>query len=145
MPVPPIPEGYNTVSPYLVVEGADQLVAFLQQTFGAEVLRKMTRPDGKIGHAEIRVGDSIVMLADAAPAAPMLHVYVDDVDAAYARALAAGATSLRAPEDQFYGDRSAGVVDAFGNQWWLATHTEDVSDEEMARRAAAVNEALSNE
>lgn len=145
MAVPPIPEGYNSLSPYLVVEGADQLVAFLQQTFGAEVLRQMTRPDGKIGHAEIRVGDSIVMLADAAPAAPMLHVYVDDVDAAYARALAAGATSIRVPEDQFYGDRSAGVVDAFGNQWWLATHTEDVAEDELARRAAAVNEALNKE
>lgn len=145
MGVPPIPEGYNSVSPYLVVEGAESMISFLQATFGAEVLRKMTRPDGAIGHAEVRIGDSVVMLADAAPTAPMLHVYVDDVDAAYARALEAGGTSLRAPEDQFYGDRSAGVVDAFGNQWWLATHKEDVSEAELARRAAAVKESLSNE
>lgn len=136
-----MPEGYHTVTPYLLVRGADRLIDFLQQVFDAEETERMQRPDGSIMHAEVRIGDSVVMLGEATgdhermPA--MLHVYLEDTDAAYRRALAAGATSLQEPEDQFYGDRTGGVQDAFGNQWWLATHVEDVSPEEMQRRAAA--------
>ena len=101
----------------------------------------MTTPDGKVGHAEITIGDSVVMLADASTSDQGVHmpgvlnVYVENVDEAYAKALAAGGTSLREPEVQFYGDRSAGVKDPVGNHWWLATHVEDVSPEEMAKRA----------
>jgi PhnB protein len=152
MSVSPIPNGYNSVSPYLIVDDANALITFLKATFDAEVVRTITRPGGYIGHADVRIGDSIVMLADSispmadsAPAAPMLHVYVDDVDATYAKALAAGATSVQEPSDQYYGDRSSTVEDAFGNLWFLATHREDVSGEELSRRAAAVYNALSVE
>jgi PhnB protein len=136
-----MPEGYHTVTPYLLVRNAGGLIDFLKQVFDAEETERMRRPDGSIMHVEVRIGDSVVMLGDAAgDAAPMpgmLHIYLQDTDAAYRRALAAGATSLREPADQFYGDRTGGVQDAFGNQWWLATHIEDVSPEEMQRRAAA--------
>ena len=141
MVVKPIPAGYHTVTPYLVVSGAAQLIDFMKQVFAAEELSRMARPDGTIMHAEVKIGDSRVMLGEAsgeAAAMPaMIHLYVEDMDAVYQKALQAGATSLREPEDQFYGDRLGGVKDAFGNQWWLATHIEDVSPEEMARRAAA--------
>ena len=139
MAVKPIPDGYHSVTPYLVVDGAEELLTFVKQAFGAEETVRMGGPDGKIGHAEIRIGDSIVMLADAtaqsAQLQAMLHLYVDDADATYARALEAGATSVRELKDEFYGDRTGGVRDQFGNQWFLATHIEDVSEEEMARRA----------
>ena len=140
MTVKPIPEGYHTVTPYLVVQGVAQLIDFLKQAFEAEEIQRMTRPDGTISHAEVRIGDSVVMMGKASgdfkhmPA--MLHLYVEDTDAVYRRALQAGATSLREPEDQFYGDRTGGVQDSFGNQWWIATHIEDVSADEMAKRAA---------
>ena len=141
MAVKPIPAGYHTVTPYLVVPGAAQLIDFMKQALGAEELSRMDRPDGTVMHAEVKIGDSRVMLGEAGgevdPMPAMLHLYVEDADAVYQRALQAGATSLREPEDQFYGDRLGGVKDAFGNQWWLATHIEDVSPEEMARRAAA--------
>jgi PhnB protein len=141
MTVKPIPEGYHTVTPYLVVSGAAQLIDFMKQVFAAEELSRMARPDGTIMHAEVQIGDSRVMLGQAGggtePMPGMLHLYVEDTDVVYQRALQAGATSLREPEDQFYGDRIGGVADSFGNQWWLATHIEDVSPEEMARRAAA--------
>lgn len=140
MPVKPIPEGYHTVTPYLVVQGAAQLIDFLKQAFDAEEILRMTQPDGTIMHAEVKIGNSRVMMAEAqgefTPMPAMLHLYVEDMDAVYRRALQAGATSLREPEDQFYGDRIGGVRDSFGNQWWIATHIEDVSAEEMARRAA---------
>lgn len=141
MAVKPIPEGYRTVTPYLVVDGADRLIAFLKDAFGAEERFRMPTPDGKIGHAEVRIGDSVVMMGDASagemdPMPAMIHLYVEDVDASYRSALDAGASTVREVADQFYGDRSGGVKDPVGNVWWLATHVEDVSPEEVARRAA---------
>jgi PhnB protein len=121
------PPGYHTVTPYLVVEGVPQLIEFLEQAFeGTEKMRDR-RPDGTVAHAEVQIGDSIVMMGepqDASSTMPgMIHVYVGDVDSTYERALQAGATSLREPADQRYGDRVAGVKDQFGNQWWIATPT----------------------
>lgn len=139
--VNPIREGYHTVTPYLTVEGAGKLIDFLKQAFEAQETERMMRPDGTIGHAEVRVGDSVIMLSEAGAewkARPgAIHLYVDDADAAYRRALQVGAASLMEPADQFYGDRMAGVNDPFGNIWWLATHVEDVPAEEMHRRAQA--------
>ena len=139
MAVKPIPEGYHSVTPYLIVNGSARLIDFMKQGFGAEEIFRMDSPQG-IGHAEVRLGDSIVMLSDGndqnPPRTAMLHIYLADVDAAYERALKAGAKSVREPANQFYGDRSAGVEDEFGNQWWLATHVEDVPADEMERRAA---------
>ncbi len=141
MAVKPIPEGYHSVTPFLIVQGASKLIDFAKRAFGAEETFRMPGPGGAIMHAEMRIGDSMLMLSDATsenpPLAVMIHLYVEDADGVYKRALAAGAASLREPADQFYGDRSAGVKDAFGNQWWLATHIEDVPPEEMAKRAAA--------
>ena len=141
MTVKPVPDGYHTVTPYLVVRGVTDLIHFLQRAFDAREISRTRLPDGSIMYAEVRIGDSLIMLGEAAENTPpmpaMLHLYLEDTDAAYRRALAAGATSLREPEDQFYGDRTAGVQDAFGNQWWLATHIEDVSAEEIQRRADA--------
>jgi len=138
-----IPEGHNSVSPYLIVPGAGKLIDFAKATFDAKELHRSARPDGTVQHAEVRIGDSIVMIAEATPdfrpTPGVIHVYVNDVDATYKRALQAGATSMREPAHQFYGDRNAGVKDAFGNQWWIATHTEDVSPEEMARREKATS------
>jgi uncharacterized glyoxalase superfamily protein PhnB len=138
MSVKPIPDGYQTVTPYLIVDDAAELIDFTKRAFGAEETFRMPGSGGAIMHAEIRIGDSVVMLSDASPENPptstMMHLYVEDVDAVYQRALQAGASALREPENQFYGDRSAGVKDAFGNQWWLATHVEDVSPEELQRR-----------
>ena len=140
--VKPIPDGYHTVTPYLIVESAAELIDFTTQAFEAEETFRMPGPGGAIMHAEIRIGDSVVMMSDAspehAPTSTRIHLYVEDVDAVYERAIQAGAASLREPEDQFYGDRSAGVRDAFGNQWWLATHVEDVSPEEIERRHEAL-------
>lgn len=142
MAVKPIPDGYHTVTPYLVVPDVAALIAFVEQTFDGEEIRRMARPDGSVMHAEMCIGDSVVMMGEASdryksmPA--MLHLYVEDADAAYGRALQAGATSLRAPQNEFYGDRMAGVQDAQGNQWWIATHVEDVPPEEQDRRAAAL-------
>jgi PhnB protein len=139
--VKPIPDGYHTVTPYLVVHGVPRLIDFLRQAFGATELIRAPRPDGSIMHAEVAIGDSRVMMGEpTAPSPPMpscVHLYVVDTDALYHLALQAGATSLREPTDQFYGDRMAGVQDPAGNQWWIATHTEDVPPAELARRAAA--------
>jgi PhnB protein len=136
--VRPIPEGYHTVTPYLVVEDAQGMLAFLERAFGATVLHRSEMPDGSVVHAEARIGDSRVMLGGAneewPPTRAMIHLYVEDVDDVYRRALEAGASSVREPEDMFYGDRSGGVQDASGNQWWIATHIEDVPAEEIARR-----------
>jgi len=141
MPVSPIPAGYHAVTPYLCVQGADRLIDFAKRVFAATEQERMTRPDGTIGHAEVRIGDSVVMISEARgelkPMPSGLYVYVTDTDAAYGRALAAGATSLMEPADQFYGDRNAGVRDPIGNVWWIATRKEDVPPEELARRAAA--------
>lgn len=141
MAVKPIPDGYHTVTPYLIVSDVAGMVDFLEQVFDVKEKEIMRQPDGSIMHAEVRVGNSPIMMGEAtddfAPMPSMLHVYLEDVDDAYQRALAAGATSLREPTDEFYGDRAAGVQDAFGNQWWMATHVEDVPPEELQRRAEA--------
>jgi len=141
MPVKSKPDGYHTVTPYLVVKGASSLLEFLKKAFDGSAHVCHTTPDGMVMHAEVRIGDSVVMLGDASkehPAMPAtLHLYVPDADASYRRALAAGATSVREPADQFYGDRSGGVRDPFGNQWWISTHVEDVSPEELERRMGA--------
>jgi len=141
MAVKPIPDGYHSVTPFLIVPGAAKLLDFLQQAFEAQELHRMPRPDGTIMHAEVRIGDSLVMMGepmgDGQPLFGSLYLYVHDVDAVYKRALQAGATSTSEPADQFYGDRSAGIKDPVGNQWWIATHKEDVPPEEIARRAAA--------
>ena len=143
MTVKPRPEGYHSVTPYLVVPGARELITFLKRVFGAvELAPPMEGPGGVIAHAELRLGDSPVMMSEASaeyPAMPaMLYVYMDEeVDVVYQRALNAGATSVREPADQFYGDRSAMVRDGSGNLWGIANHVEDVSPEEMERRAAA--------
>ena len=139
--VKPIPDGYHTVTPVLMVNNAAKLIEFLKQAFGARERERYADPDGKILHAEVTLGDSIVQLSDATgewkPVQVPLLLYVTDTDATYRRALKAGATSLREPMDAFYGDRTAGVKDAFGNSWWIATHQEDVSREELDRRAEA--------
>ena len=142
------PSEYHTVTPYLVVDGAERLIKFIVDVLDGTELMRIPGPDGRLGHAEVRVGDSVVMLADTpSPVAitkSMLHVYVPDSDATYARAMAAGATSLREPQNEFYGDRMSGVEDASGNQWYFATHFEDISEEEMARRGAeAASQAAS--
>lgn len=140
--VKPIPEGYHCVTPYFVVEDAGKLVEFLTNAFGASLQHKSLGPDGKIIHAEVRIDGSPVMIGGARPGtqptSAMTYLYVTDTDAAYKRALAAGAVSIMEPADQFYGDRNAGVKDASGNQWWIATHIEDVSQEEMDRRMKAM-------
>ena len=134
------PEGFHTVNPYLVVKQANEVLEFLIRAFGAEeVGERFKSPDGKIMHSAVRIGDSMVEVGDT-PAEPMpanLHMYVDDVDAMYRRAMAAGGVSVREPSTTFYGDRSAGVKDPGGNSWWLACHVEDVSTEEIIRRAKA--------
>lgn len=138
MAVKPIPDGYHSVTPYLMVENAGKLIDFLKQAFGATETERVSRPDGGVMHAEVRIGNSPVMMGEpmGRPAMPAgLYLYVEDVDAIYAQALAAGATSLMAPADQFYGDRSGGVTDPAGNTWWIATHIEDVPHDELAKRA----------
>ena len=141
MSVQPIPDGFHTVTPYFVVDGAPKLMEFMTKALGGEELERHGRPDGKVMHAQVRIGDSIVMLADASPEYPALkmamYLYVKDCDALYRRAVAAGAKSLMEPANMFYGDRNAGVEDAFGNKWWFGTHVEDVSPAEIERRAAA--------
>jgi PhnB protein len=137
--VKPIPDGYHSVTPYLMVKNAAGLLAFLEKAFGAIETEKMTGPNGAIMHAEVKIGDSRVMLAEAQgqwqPMASSIYLYVPDSDATYSQALAAGATSVMEPMDQFYGDRHGGVMDQFGNIWWIATHVEDVPRGELDRRA----------
>jgi uncharacterized glyoxalase superfamily protein PhnB len=141
MAVKPIPDGYHSVTPILSGPGVAKLLDFLQQAFGAQERERLVRPDGTIMHAEVRIGDSLVMMGEPVgstqPMCGALYLYVHDVDAVYQRALQAGATSTREPADQFYGDRSAGIKDPLGNHWWIATHKEDVPPEEIARRAEA--------
>jgi PhnB protein len=140
-----IPAGYHTVTPYLVVPGVADLIEFLKDAFGAVEVMRHSIKGGAIMHAEVKIGDSRIMMGEPPangeewhkPLPGSIHLYVEDVDAVYARAMAAGATSLREPANQFYGDRTGGVQDASGNQWWIATHVEDVSPEELSRRAAA--------
>ncbi len=136
MAVKPVPDGYHTVTPYLTAKGANSLIDFIKRVFGGEETFRMG--GDTVQHAEMRIGDSMLMLGEAPdePVPGMLYLYVPDADAVYKRALGAGATSLREPTDMFYGDRTASVKDAFGNQWWIATHIEDVPPEELQRRAA---------
>ena len=139
--VKPIPDGFHTVTPYLIVDGAKKVVHFMQQALGAKYDHEPTlRPDGTVMHATLKIGDSMVMISDAseyAKAMPaMLYLYVPDVDAAYQRAIKAGASSIMEPADQFYGDRSGGVKDAAGNSWFFGTHIEDVSPAELKKRSA---------
>ena len=150
MTVNPVPQGYHTVTPYLVVDGAANAIDFYVKAFGAEEVMRMPMGD-RIGHAEIRIGDSHVMLAYEFPdqghrgpksyggTSVSLMVYLPDVDTVFARALAAGATEERAVADQFYGDRSGTLRDPFGHCWMIATHVEDVSPEEMQRRMAKLS------
>ena len=141
MAVKPIPEGYSTFTPYFVVEGASDFIEFLKKAFGAEEIFRFPAPGGKLGHAEARVGSSIVMLADATPEYQPSrfnsYLYVPDVDATYKKAIAAGAQSKREPSNQFYGDRVATVVDRWANTWSIGTHVEDVPPDEMERRMKA--------
>lgn len=140
MAVKPVPDGYHTVTPYLVVDDVARLIAFIEQAFGARETHRTKGPDGTIRHAEAQIGDSRVMMGQARdPWKPMpaaIYLYVPDTDATYQRAVAAGGKSLMEPANQFYGDRNAGVADPMGNYWWIGTHVEDVSPEELERRAA---------
>jgi uncharacterized glyoxalase superfamily protein PhnB len=137
-----IPQGFHTVTPYLVVRGADRLIHFMKQSFKANEQHRATHQDESIMHAEVQIGDSKLMLSEARgdmePRPGMLYIYVDDVDVVYERAVQAGAKPLRPPTDEFYGDRSGGVEDMCGNQWWIATHKEDVPPDEMMRRQNAL-------
>jgi PhnB protein len=149
MAVKPIPDGYHTATPYLIVQGAARALEFYKKAFGATELMRLAGPDGRVGHAEIKVGDSPIMLADEFPemgirgphsfgGSPVhLLLYVEDVDARFDRAIAAGATVQRPVKDQFYGDRSGTLTDPFGHVWTIATHKEDVSPEEVHRRFEA--------
>lgn len=145
--VKPIPDGYHSVTPYLTVDDGNAAIDFYKQAFGAIEVFRMPTGD-KVAHAEVRIGDSIVMLADEMPEMGLLGpkarggstaglmIYVEDVDAAFPRAIAAGGTAERPVQDQFYGDRSGSLVDPFGHRWTLSTHVEDVPEAEMQRRIA---------
>jgi PhnB protein len=146
--VKPIPDEYPQVTPYLIVDGANAAIDFYADVFGTTERGRLPGPDGKIGHAELQLGSSLIMLADEMPQMGILgprsvggspvtiSVYVEDVDAVYERAVKAGAKALRPVEDQFYGDRSGQFEDPFGHRWSVATHIEDVPPDEMSRRAA---------
>ena len=147
--VKPVPDGYHTVTPYLIVQGGAKALAFYGQVFGAIERERMQDATGKVHHAEIDIGSSRIMLADEHPeigalspptvggSAVSIHLYVEDVDAVVAKAVAAGATLVRPVADQFYGDRVGGITDPFGHRWFIATHKEDLSSAEIHRRAAA--------
>jgi PhnB protein len=151
MPVQPVPDGYHTVTPYLIVDGAAAAIEYYRKAFGASELLRMPDPQGRIGHAEIRIGDSVIMLADAhhemgyrgprtlGGTSVSILLYLADVDAAFERAISAGGKALRPVADQFYGDRMGTLEDPFGHVWTLGTHIEDVSPEEMKRRMAAAH------
>ena len=149
MAVKPVPDGYHTATPYLIVKGASRAIEFYRQAFGAEEILRLDGPDGRVGHAEIRIGDSRLMLADEHPdfgalspvsvgGSPVnLHLYVDDVDRVVETAASAGAVTLRPVRNEFYGDRTGMIVDPFGHRWQLATAVEEVSAEEMKARYEA--------
>jgi PhnB protein len=148
-PVKPVPDGYHTVTPYLILNAAGDAIAFYKKALGAEEVMRIGGPGGKIGHAEIRIGDSRIMLADEHPELQALspktiggspvsiHLYVEDVDTAVERAVKAGAKLIRPVADQFYGDRVGGIEDPFGYRWFIATHKEDLTIDEIHRRASA--------
>jgi PhnB protein len=147
--VKPVPDGYHTATPYLIVKGAAKAIEFYKQAFGATEVERMEMPDGKIAHAEIKIGDSIIMLGDEAPqhgtrgpkslgGSPCgLYLYVEDVDQTFNRAITAGATATMAVKDQFYGDRNGSLVDPFGHTWYVATRQENLSMDEIRRRLPA--------
>ncbi len=149
MAVSSVPEGYTSVTPYLIITGAADAIEFYKRVFGATELMRFGGPDGKVGHAELQIGSSRIMLADEHPemgyrspqtvggSGTGIMLYVDDVDAVFSRAVDAGARTHQAVKDQFYGDRSGAVIDPFGHWWTIATHVEDVSPEEMQRRMQA--------
>jgi len=153
MSVKPIPEGYRTVTPYLIVAGAAKAIEFYKQAFGATERMRHEMPGGAIGHAEVQIGDSVVMLADEFPqmgaTGPLtiggtpvgLCVYVENVDTVFQRAIAAGAREERPLQNQFYGDRTGTLIDPFGHKWTIATHIEDVSPAEMEKRMAAAGKS----
>jgi PhnB protein len=138
----PIPDGYHAVTPYLTVRGAARLIRFLAEAFDGKESLRHAMPDGRIVHAEVRIRDALVMIGetpgpeDAQPAS--LFLYVEDADATYRRALKAGGVSVAEPETKFYGERMGGIADPSGNTWWISTHVEDVTPEEVARRTAAL-------
>ena len=150
MSVQPIPSGYHSVTPYVVVQNAKAAIEFYKNAFNATEVLRLESPDGKIAHAEVKIGDSHVMLADEHPefdaispktlgGSPIsLLIYCEDVDAMFAQAIAAGATEKRSVQDQFYGDRSGVLEDPFGHSWSIATHTEDLSQEEVEARFATM-------
>lgn len=149
MAVKPIPDGFHTLTPYLAVRGAAAAIDWYKKAFGAEERYRMPMPDGKLGHAEIKIGDSVVMLGDEVPqmgcpspqtlnGSPVsLFMYTTDVDASFRRAVAAGATAQMPPTDMFWGDRFAKIQDPFGHLWSMATHKEDLTDDQIKQRAAA--------
>lgn len=149
--VEPVPAGYHTATPYLIVKGAAKALDYYKKAFGAEEIMRFAMPDGQVGHAEIKIGDSPIMLADECPemgavspstiggSAVAIMLYVADVDAFVKRAVAAGAKLTRPVEDKFYGDRAGSLTDPFGHLWHIATHKEDVSVEEMMKRAKALH------
>lgn len=143
MTIKPIPDGYHTITPYLIVEDADKLVEFIEQTFDGQLIFQMRTEAGRISHAEMKIGDSMLMLSEASEewsAMPtMIHLYVSDTDTVYQKALAYGAVSIKEPQDQFYGDRNASVKDSSGNIWGIATHIEDLSEAEMEQRMSAAS------
>jgi uncharacterized glyoxalase superfamily protein PhnB len=142
MAAKPVPEGYHTVTPYLTVRGAPEVIEFLKQAFGAELMfESIKRPDGTIMHAEVKIGDSPLMIAEESEMAKAttssLYLYVPNVDSVYQLAVKAGGKSIMEPTDMFYGDRSGSVKDPSGNSWYIATHKEDVAPQELAKRADA--------
>ena len=157
MPVNPIPEGYNTLSPFLAVDDAAAAIDFYARAFGARERMRMGGPEGKIAHAEIQIGDSVVMLSDPFPQATSkppkelggvsggLFMYVEDVDAVMQQAADAGAEITMPAQDMFWGDRFGSVTDPFGHQWQIATHVEDVSEEEMAERSRQAMEQMAQQ
>lgn len=138
MNVKPIPEGYENVIPFLTCTGTEKVIEFCKKTFDAKLTDISKSGDGTIRHATIHINSSAVMLGEATkehpPMPSMMYIYVEDTDAVYAKGIAAGGVSLREPTNEFYGDRAAGLKDPSGNQWWIGTHIEDVSDEEMEKR-----------
>lgn len=155
MAVKPIPDGFRTITPHLICRDAKKAIEFYKKAFGAESLRTLSMPDGKIMHAEIKVGDSILMLGEEAPdwkvlsplslgtSPVVIHLFTNDVDAVYQKAVSAGCTATMPVMDQFWGDRYGQVVDPFGHRWSIATHKEDLSDEEIAKRGRAAFEEMS--
>jgi PhnB protein len=141
MSVQPIPTGYHTVTPYILVRGAPKLIEFLKKGFDAEEVAVSKLSDGTVKNAELKIGNSMVMLSEAGDHSPghsMFYLYVKDVDAVFRKAVAAGGKVVVEPTDMFYGDRSGGIEDFAGNQWWIATRKENVSPEEVAKRAESM-------